>query len=89
MTFYYLCSGEYIEFETNRKRPNLQMLMLINNNIPSIDLMHFTKDFGRMMAKSLTFCSPNLYLSQSQIEIRLKCLKILSCLQKYWLINEN
>ena len=43
MTFYYLCSGEYIEFETNHKRPNLQML--INNNIPSIDLMHFTITF--------------------------------------------
>ena len=75
MTFYYLCSGEYIEFETNRKRPNLQMLMLINNNIPSIDLMHFTTDFGRMMAK-LNSLQPK-FISQSQIEIPLKCLKIL------------
>ena len=61
MTFYYLCSGEYIEFETNRKRPNLQMLMLINNTVPSIDLMHFTTDIGLMMAKSLFLCSPHLY----------------------------
>ena len=71
MTFYYLCSGEYIEFETNRKRPNLQMLMLINNNIPSIDLMHFTTDFGRMMAS----LQPK-FIHQSQIENPLKCLKM-------------